>query len=209
MFPFSQPVSPFVRSHLDSQAAFFSELSKSMTNSFHNVFQANLQLSQSMFQETLSASQRMLTPNETAHVPETHASQTQPSSDTFRAYQQHLSRLVADSHVDLTRITQQHVQETARTAQALSEEVSRGAAEEIGRKVRRHEESAKAFRDAFEAEAASRDNQDAQRMPATHGGGVNLQSDGQGGRSSFPGNAQGPSPQPTQQANRKQPGKPG
>jgi cell division septum initiation protein DivIVA len=154
MFPFSQPVSPFVRSHLDSHAAFFNELSRSLTNSFQNVFQANLQLSQSMFEETLRASQHMLAPYGATDAPGVDASRPQPTSDKMQVYQQLLSRLAADSHVDLARITQQHVQETARTAQAMSEEVTRAASEATSRNAQRLEASSKEMRDALDADAA-------------------------------------------------------
>lgn len=211
MFPFSSSVTPAVRTHLDSQAAFFNDLSKSMTGAFQNICQANMQLGQAMFEESVIASQRLLTTRNSSDAFSEVASRAQPAADKLRSYQQHLSRLTADTQVDLARVTQEHVQETARTAHALADEVTRTAVEETDRSMRKQEEALKNFRNPFESDAP-RGNGSAQPkaapQPQREGAGASMQVDSQAGNASFHGSAQSQSGQSAQQAANKNPGKP-
>lgn len=207
MFPFSQSVAPAFRSHLDSQAAFYNDLSKSLLGSFQNLCAANMQLSQSLIEETLTAGQGMLTTGNSTDALSAITLRAQPASDKLRAYQQHLARLAAEAQMDQTRITQQHVQETSRTAQVLADEVSRAASEETDRNLRVQEEALKNFRDPFQEEGTQRANGNAQTKPNQQAGGASIQSAAQGG-ATFPGNEQGKPAQPGQQGSGKQPGKP-
>lgn len=211
MFPFSSSVTPAVRTHLDSQTAFFNDLSKSMTGAFQSVCQANMQLGQAMFEESVIASQRLMTTQNSSDAFGEVASRAQPAADKLRSYQQHLSRLTADAQVDLARVAQEHVQETTRTAHALADEVTRTAVEETDRSMRKQEETMKNFRNPFETEAP-RGNGSTQPKPAPQpqreGAGASMQVDGQAGSASFHGSVQGQSGQSAQQASSKTPGKP-
>jgi phasin family protein len=199
MYPFSQSVNPAVRSHLNAQVDFFNDLSRSLTRSLQDVFQLNMQLGQTLLEESTLVGQRLMTtdrPNEALTEAVTRA---QPTSDKLRAYQQHLSRLAASSQVDLARVTEQHVQTTSRTAHALVDEVARAASEDTERSKRQQEEALKNFQDPFQQDGA-RARKTAMQAPG------NLQSaDGTSG--AFPGNTQG-APQ-AQQATGKSAGKPG
>ena len=89
----------------------------------------------------------------------------------LRAYQQHLSRVAADAQVDLTRVTEQHVQKTSQTARALADEVARVASEETERGMRKQEESIRQFSDPFNSDGkniqASRGNSNGGGSSAT------------------------------------------
>ncbi|MFC3461467.1 hypothetical protein [Massilia haematophila] len=56
MLPFSQSVTPAVRAHLDAQAAFLNDMSKSMSRSFQELCQLNMQLGQTLLEESTTAS---------------------------------------------------------------------------------------------------------------------------------------------------------
>jgi hypothetical protein len=77
------------------------------------------------------------------------ASRAQPASDKLRAYQQHIARLAADAQVELARVTEQHVQNTSRTAQAVADEVARDAHEQTERGLRAQQETARQHIDPF------------------------------------------------------------
>lgn len=147
MFPFSTSVNPVLGSHLDSQLAFCNDFSKSLSASFQGLCEANLKLSQTVFEETLRAGQRMFTTGSANEALGAVASGAQPAADTLRAYQQHISRLTADAQVDLARVTQQHGEQTSRTAHALADEVTRVATEANERNTSRNEETLKNLRD--------------------------------------------------------------
>ena len=161
MYPFSQSVHPAVRTHLDAQAAFMNDVSKSLFQSFQQMCDLNIQLVQTMLEETTIASQQLLSADRQSELLSAAAARAQPASEKLRAYQQHISRLAADAQVELARVTEQHVQNTSRTARALADEVARTATEETERGLRKQQETVQGFIDPFVRAGASR-KEDAQ-----------------------------------------------
>lgn len=149
MYPFSQSVTPAVRTHLDAQTAFMNDMSKSLFQSFQQMCDLNIELMQTMLEETTLASQQMITADRQTEVLSAAASRAQPAAEKLRAYQQHISRLAADAQVELTRVTEQHVQNTTRTARQLADEVARTATEETERGMRKQQETIQRFTDPF------------------------------------------------------------
>ena len=202
MYPYSKSVTPAVRSHLDAQVAFFNDISKSLTRSFQNLVELNIQLSQTLLEESSIAGQQLLTSDRATDALSAAASRAQPASEKLRAYQQHISRVAADAQVELARVTEQHVQNTSRTARALADEVARNATEETERSIHQQQETAKNFRDPFQASRnASGNNGNSNGNASIHASG-SLQSadngahgsvdvDGPAGHASFQGNVQG------------------
>lgn len=223
MFPYSPSSNPAVRSHVDSQLAWFNDLNKTLTGSFQAVCEANLKLGQSMIEESMSASKRMLSSERPFDAMGAAAAHAQPASDKLRAYQQHLSLLAAEVHVELARVTQEHSSETARTAQALAEEVTRAASEDSARSVRQQEEVLKTYRDPFQkadAQAGNGSGGDhgnghasatlqSGRTNASTGSGASMQFDGLADNGSVQGHVQGPTAQPAPQSGNKPQRKPG
>jgi phasin family protein len=150
MFLFSPSVTPAVRSHLNAQAAFLNDMHKSLSRSFQELCQLNVQLGQTLIEEGTIAGHQLLAtdrPNEAFAIA---AARAQPASEKLRAYQQHLARVAADAQVDISRVAEQHIAETAKTARTLASEVARVAAEETDRSLRHQEETLKSFRDPFQ-----------------------------------------------------------
>ncbi|GGZ01191.1 phasin family protein [Pseudoduganella plicata] len=201
MFPFSQSVTPAVRSHLDAQVAFLNDMSKSLSRSFQDLCQLNIQLGQSLIEESTIAGHRLLTTNRADDAISVAASRAQPASEKLRAYGQHISRVAADAQVELARVAEQHVQETSRTAQTLANEVARVAAEESERSKRQQEESLRNFRDPFEHDShrhSGNGNGSSARGHLQAGEGGSMQVDGEAGGASMHGNVQ--ASQPAQQS---------
>lgn len=189
MFLFSQSVTPAVRSHLDAQVAFLNDVSKSFTRSIQNIIEANIQLSQTLLEESNIAGQQLLTTNHPTEIISAAASRAQPAAEKLRAYQQHLSRVAADSQVELARVAEQHVQETSRTARTLADEVARVATEETQNSLRTQQDSLKNFRDPFQE---ARANVSAQRGNLQSGNGeVSAQFETSAHDGAYRGNVQG------------------
>lgn len=168
MFPFSQSVSPAVRSHMEAQMSFLNDMTKSLFRSFQQLCDLNIQLTQTMLEETTLAGNQLLTADRQAEVFGAAASRAQPATEKLRAYQQHISRVAADAQVDLARVTEQHVQETTRTARALADEVARVATEETERSMRSQQETMRKFSDPFQTgDGRMRGNGGAERAGAT------------------------------------------
>jgi phasin family protein len=180
MFPFSQQVTPAVRTHLDAQVSFLNDMSKSLFQSFQQLCDLNIQLTQTMLEEATHTSQKMLTADRQTDVIGAAASRAQPATDKLRAYQQHISRVAADAQVQLARVTEQHVQETTRTARALADEVQRAASEETERNMRSQQETMRKFSDPFMQNGSQRGNGSSASMQGSAGGSASMQS-GQGG----------------------------
>ena len=175
MYPFSNAVTPAIRSHLDAQVAFFNDLSKSFTRSVQDLVDANIRLNQTLIEESSIAGQKLLTTEGPTDAIAIAAARAQPAADKLRAYQQHISRVAADAQVELARVTEQHVQETARTARALADEVARVASDETRDHLRKQQESLNSFRDPFQHDGAQRSG-----GVNAAGGGVQFEADGAG-----------------------------
>jgi phasin family protein len=149
MYPFSQTVTPAVRTHLDAQTAFMNDMSKSLFQSFQQMCNLNIQLVQTMLEETALAGQQILTADRQTEVLSAAASRAQPATEKLRAYQQHISRVAADAQVELARVTEEHVHNTTRTARQLADEVARNASEETQRGLQKGQDTLQRFVDPF------------------------------------------------------------
>jgi phasin family protein len=154
MYPFAQSVTPAVRTHMDAQMSFVNDISKSFFRSFQQVCDLNIQLAQTMLEETTLAGQQVMSHTRPTEALSAASQRAQPAAEKLRAYQQHVSRVAADSQVELARVTEQHVQETTRTAKALADEVQRAASEETERGLRTQQETMRKFSDPFQNAAA-------------------------------------------------------
>ena len=149
MYPFPQTIAPAVRTHIDAQTAFMNDMSKSLFSSFQQMCDLNIQLVQTMLEETTLAGKQVLSADRQSELLSAATSRTQPAADKLRAYQQHIARLAADAQVELARVTEQHVQNTTRTARALADEVARDATEQTERGLRAQQETVRQFSDPF------------------------------------------------------------
>lgn len=149
MYPFPQSVTPAVRTHVDAQTAFVNEMSKSLFRSFQQVCELNIQLAQTMLEETTLASQHVLSVDRQSELLGAASARAQPATEKLRAYQQHIARLASDSQVELARVTEQHVQNTTRTARAVVDDLARTSAEEAERGIRSQQEALRTMSDPF------------------------------------------------------------
>ena len=129
MYPFSQAVTPAVQTHLDAQTAFLNDMSKSHVPSFQQMCDLNIQLVQTMLEETTLAGKQMLSADRQTEALSAAASRAQPASGQAARLPAAHSRLAADAQVELARVTEQHVQNTTRTARAMADELARSAAD--------------------------------------------------------------------------------
>jgi len=191
MYPFPQNVTPAVRTHVDAQTAFLNDMSKSLFKSFSQMCDLNIQLMQTLIEESTLASKHVLSADRQTELLSAATARAQPTSDKLRAYQQHITRLAADAQVELTRVTEQHVQTTARTARALADEVARDATEQTERSLRAQQETVRQFTDPF----AHTGNGAASQSRSGDAGGAG---DSQAGQQHTQGGAQPPASQASQ-----------
>jgi phasin family protein len=182
MYPFAQSVTPAVRTHMDAQMSFVNDISKSFFRSFQQVCDLNIQLAQTMLEETTLTGQQVMSHTRPTEALSAASQRAQPAAEKLRAYQQHVSRVAADTQVELARVTEQHVQETTRTAKALADEVQRAASEETERGIRTQQETMRKFSDPFQnTTAAARGNGGNGSSASMQGADAGSQMGGSGG----------------------------
>jgi phasin family protein len=162
MFLLSQTVTPAAKTHLEAQLSFFNDLYKSLFRTVQQYSDLNIQLAQTLVEETTQAGQQVITAQRPTEALAAAAAHAQPTAEKLRAYQQHLSRIAADTHVDLSKVAEEHVQETSRTAKALADEVARLTSEETEKTLRSHQDAVEKFADPFRAESARQSRQNGQ-----------------------------------------------
>jgi phasin family protein len=143
---------------MEAQVAFLNDLSKSMFRSFQQMCDLNIQLAQTMLEETTLATHQITTHQRPTEALSAASARAQPAADKLRAYQQHLSRVAAEAQVELARVTEKHVAQTSRTAKILADEVQRAASEETERGIRTQQETMRKFSDPFQTSPGMRGN---------------------------------------------------
>ncbi|GJI98936.1 hypothetical protein RugamoR57_56540 [Duganella caerulea] len=149
MYPFSQSVTPAAKTHMEAQLSFFNDMSKSLFRTIQQYSDLNIQLAQTLLEESTMTGQQVITAHRPTEAIAAAAAHAQPTAEKLRAYQQHLSRIAADTQVDLSKVAEEHVQETSRTAKALADEVARVTSEETEKTLRSHQDAVERFSDPF------------------------------------------------------------
>ena len=180
MYPYSRSVTPAVKNHLEAQLAFFNSLSKSLFQSVQHFNDLNMQLAQGLLEEATVSSQKLLTVERAEDVFQVAAAVGQPAAEQLRKYQEQVSRLAADTQVELANVAERHVTEASRTAKALAEEVAPTASDEAQKNVRKQQEVMQRVAEPFQANHQNGANRDQQRG-AQNREGQSLQSASQQG----------------------------
>lgn len=180
MYPFSQSVTPAAKTHMEAQLSFFNDMSKSLFRTVQQYSDLNIQLAQTLMEEGALTSQQMLTTHKPTEMIAAAAAHAQPAAEKLRAYQQHISRIAADTHVELAKVAEEHVAETSRTARELADEVARVTSEETEKTMRNQQDAIRKFTDPFERFADSSMRQQQNRGNEMRGSST-LQSAGQNG----------------------------
>ena len=137
MFNFSQADSPAARAHLDSQFSMLADLSKQVFNAMQRINELNIQVTQTIMEETLANTKQVLAANGPTEALSVIAGQAQPNAEKLRAYQQRLTDIAAGTQLNLAKTAEVHVPQTARTAQDLAGEVARRASEDTEKVTQR------------------------------------------------------------------------
>ncbi|MRW85958.1 TIGR01841 family phasin [Pseudoduganella sp. FT26W] len=154
MYPFSQTVTPAAKTHMEAQLSFFNDMSKSLFRTVQQYSDLNIQLAQTLLEETTQTGQQVITSHRATEALAAAAAHAQPTAEKLRSYQQHLSRIAADTQVDLSKVAEEHIQETSRTAKALADEVARVTSEETEKTLRSHQDAVEKFTDPFRTDGA-------------------------------------------------------
>ena len=137
---FNSSLSPALKSHLEAQLNFATELSRKMFDTAQQMSALHLRLAQDLFQDWSSASQQLLCARDTGEFMSLAAGQFLPGGDKLRQYQQQLGNLVASANVEMNRAAETHLPVASRTAVAFADEVVRKTTEETEKATQRQRE---------------------------------------------------------------------
>jgi phasin family protein len=137
MFNFSSTDSPAAKAHFQSQYSMLTEISKQMFTAVQKINELNIQVAQTLLEETFSGAQQVLSAKDPQEALSIIAGQTQPGIEKLRAYQQHLRDIAAGTQAELAKTAETYIPQTARTAEELAGEVARRASEETEKAAER------------------------------------------------------------------------
>jgi len=142
MYSFNQPsISPAVKSQLDAQFAFFSDLSKKMFEGVQKINELNVQVANTVLEESLSSTRQLLLSAGSNEAISIVAGQTQPAAEKIRAYRQHVSNILVETQASVAQTFESHMPKTARAAEAVVKEVAQKASEETAKVTQRQQEA--------------------------------------------------------------------
>lgn len=114
-----------MKTHLDGQFSFITDLSKKMFEGVQRIGQLNVQVAQTMMEEAINNAHQMKQSTSPIELLSVAAAQMQPAAEKLCAYEQHVCNISAGVQVELAKTAEQHVPETTRSASAVAEAVVR------------------------------------------------------------------------------------
>lgn len=142
MFDFNQSsISPAVKSQLDAQFAFFSDLSKTMFEGAQKINALNVQVANTVFEESLSRTRALLSSSNANEALSIASEQAQPVAEKIRAYQQHVQNILAETQASAAQMFESHAPKTTRATEALLKEIAQKTAEQTSKATQRQQEA--------------------------------------------------------------------
>jgi len=137
MLTFNQSLSPAARAHVEAQFSLLSDLSKQLFSTFQRLNELNLQVAQTILQESMANASNIFSAQNPYEALSTAAGTIHPALERLRAYEQQVRDIAARTQADLAKTAEVRVPETARTATAAADEVVRKASEETQKATQR------------------------------------------------------------------------
>ncbi|MDC8760124.1 phasin family protein [Janthinobacterium fluminis] len=134
---FTQAITPAIKSHMEVQLAFLTDLSRKAFDTAQRVSELNLRLTQELLEEMTSANHQMMTARDAGEFASAASTQLHPAMEKLRSYQQRLFNLMASANADITKTAEFHIPEASRTATAVADEMLRAASEESEKATQR------------------------------------------------------------------------
>jgi phasin family protein len=142
MFNFTeQSLTPAIKSQLDAQFSFFSDMSKKMFESAQKINELNVQVAETVFEESLTSAKQLFAATNQNEALSIIAGQSQPAAEKIRAYQQHVQNILAETGVGMAKTLESHAPEATRAAEATVREVTQRASEETMKATQRQKEA--------------------------------------------------------------------
>lgn len=133
----TQSITPAVKSYMEVQVSFFTDLTKKLFSTAQKIGELNLQLVQDLIEEMTTVNRQWMSVQNPTEFASFTATQLSPITEKLRNYQQRLSNLLVNANVELTKTAESHMPEASRTAAAVADELVRAASEETEKATQR------------------------------------------------------------------------
>ncbi len=116
-----------MRSGLDAQVSFMTELSRRTFDSVRRLSELNLHFAQLLMQDSVSAARQVLACSDPLQMASTLTKATQPAAEHLRSYQQQLVGMLTGAQVEMTRTAESLMPQGSRYVAALAQSMARDA----------------------------------------------------------------------------------
>jgi hypothetical protein len=129
---------PALRSHLENQVSFFTELSNKSYDALHRVSELNLHLAQQLLVDAVDTGRDLMGASHPFQVSTIMLRHAEPVAKHWRNYQQALLGVLAGAQSELVRTTRERMPEAGRSAAAAAEEFAQRGADAADAFTTRH-----------------------------------------------------------------------
>jgi phasin family protein len=119
---------PALRSQVETQVNFFTELSHRTYDSVRKVSELNMQFTQQMIEDSMTLGRELMNCSDPFQMTSTAINQLQPATEHMRSYQRQLMGVLSGVQADFTRAAETHIPEASRQASAMADQMVRSAA---------------------------------------------------------------------------------
>ena len=137
---FTQAITPAIKSYMEVQVAFLTDVSRKMFDAAQSITELNLRLAKELLADMTVANSRLMQSGSANEFTSAATRQLQPGAQRWHNYQQQLSTLVANTSAEMSKVAQTHLPEARRTATAVAEEMLRAASQEAEKAAQRQRE---------------------------------------------------------------------
>jgi phasin family protein len=116
-----------LRSHMESQVNFLTELSQKTYDSMRKVSELNMHLAQQIIEDTMNMGRELMNCSDPFQMTSAAINQLQPATEHLRSYQQQLMGVLSGAQAEITRAAQSNLPAASRSASAMAEEMLRTA----------------------------------------------------------------------------------
>ena len=125
----SFPTNPLMRSGLDAQLDFMTELTRRSYDAMRKLSELNMHLAQQMLQDATDVSRNMLGCSNPVQMMAVAVRVVQPTTEHMRHYQQQLFGMLSGVQLEITRTAETLAPQASRYAAAMAESLAHDSAE--------------------------------------------------------------------------------
>jgi phasin family protein len=120
----SFPTNPLIRSGLDAQVDFLTELTRRSYDAMRKLSELNLRFAQQVMQDLADTSRNILSCSDPLHMPAAAAKSAQPVSEHLRDYQRQLFSFLSGIQLELTRSAETFAPQASGYATAMADSMA-------------------------------------------------------------------------------------